>query len=89
MTARINLYVSTLLLNRMLAISKGADRKPAQRTIDGLIEDAKQAIEVYRLAGSLSGEFQVKLHLPTYTTPVGTTRPPKRWPGRSCRRHGR
>jgi len=63
MTARINLYVSSLLLNRMLAISKGADHKPAQPIVDGLIEGAKQAIEVYRLAGSLSGEFQVKLRL--------------------------
>lgn len=63
MTARIRLYVTFLLLRQMNALAKGADQKPAKPLVDGLIEDAKQAIEVYRLAGSLSGEFQVKMLL--------------------------
>jgi len=63
MTARIRLFVTFLLLRRMYAIGRGADQKPAKPLADGLMEDAKRAIDVYRLAGSLSGEFQVKMLL--------------------------
>jgi len=63
MTARIRLFATFLLLRRMNAIGQGADQKPAKPLADGLMEDAKRAIDVYRLAGSLSGEFQVKMLL--------------------------
>lgn len=63
MTARIRLFVTFLLLRRMNALAQEADQKPAKPLVDGLVEDAKHAIEVYQMAGSLSGEFQVKMLL--------------------------
>jgi hypothetical protein len=61
--ARLRLYMSFLLRRRMNALTQGTDEKPPRTIVDELTEDATQAIEVYRLAGSLSGEFQVKMLL--------------------------
>lgn len=62
-TARVTLYVTFLLLGRMNSLGQGADNKPAGPIVDGLSREAETAITLYRMAGSLSGEFQVKMLL--------------------------
>jgi hypothetical protein len=63
MTARLRLYVSFFLRHRMNALTQGIDEEVPKALVNELEEDAAQAMEVCRLAGSLSGELEVKMLL--------------------------
>jgi hypothetical protein len=63
LTAKVSCHVTLAVTCQMIAMTRGLEQKPDQSHIGLLMRDGHQAIEVYRHAGNLAGEFQVKLLL--------------------------
>ena len=61
--ARVTAHVVAFGVRCLIAAGGGDDSVPPQAAVDALVAEAEVAAEVYRVAGSLEGEFRAKLLL--------------------------
>jgi hypothetical protein len=63
MADRVTAFACVFGIRRLNSVLRGRDEMPLRALIDELIVEAEKAIEVYRTAGSVQGEFRVRLQV--------------------------